>query len=113
MNTEGKTNGYLYTIQVDKSEDPQGAILMELPLIFTVNNHDDLFDIVARMKSRNDFSEDEAAALAIGIKLVGEVMLNNKDNELFAPIRSGFAALIRGLKQGNLAAGFGGPGDQD
>ena len=95
--------GYLYTIQVDKVEDPQGNLLMEPPLRFSVRNHDDLFNIVARMKARNAFSEEESTALAIGIKLFGEVMLNHKDNALFTPIRESFAAFMQGLKQGKQA----------
>ena len=100
MNSEERMKGYLYTIQVDKIEDPQGNLLMEPPLSFSVRNHDDLFNIVARMKGRKTFSEDEATALAIGVKLFGEVMLNHRDNALVTPIREGFAAFMQGLKQG-------------
>ncbi len=103
MNNEETMKGYLYTIQVDKIEAPQGDLLMEPPLSFSVRNHDDLFSIVARMKARNAFSEDEATALAIGIKLFGEVMLNHRDNALFTPIREGFSAFMQGLKQGKPA----------
>ena len=52
------------------------------------------------MRRRGDFDPDTAAALAIGLKLFGEVMLTHKEHPLFAELAPHFGAFMKRLKQG-------------
>jgi Domain of Unknown Function with PDB structure (DUF3861) len=91
--------GHLYRVTVEHLEDPKGNAVVADPLSFQARNHDDLLPIVARMRARGMFEPDEAAALAIGLKLFGEVMLRNREHELFAPLQPHFAEFIKRLKK--------------
>ena len=91
--------GHLYRVTVEHLEDAKGNAVEAEPLTFQARNHDDLFPIVARMKTRETFEADEAAALAIGLKLFGEVMLKHRENELFAPLRPHYVEFIKRLKK--------------
>ncbi|APO72136.1 hypothetical protein IE4872_PD01615 (plasmid) [Rhizobium gallicum] len=67
-------------------------------LVFEHVNHDDIIDIVERMRRTTGLDPNAAAAAAIGLKLLGEVMLREKGNELFDPLRTGFREFITSLK---------------
>jgi hypothetical protein len=63
------------------------------------DNHDDIFSIIARMESRQMFAEPgHAAEFAIGLKLFSEVMLKNRQLELFAEFRPAFSEFMKRLK---------------
>ena len=68
------------------------------PLSFEVGNHDDIFEIIARVRASRLFGEDEAAALALGMKLFSEVMLAHRDDPLFAPIAGAYRDYITQFK---------------
>ncbi|KAF1712292.1 hypothetical protein CSC70_01855 [Pseudoxanthomonas kalamensis DSM 18571] len=71
------------------------------PLQFEVGNHDDLFKIVDILRQRELFPATATAdAFAIGLKLFGEVMLENRDHPLFAELRPQFVAFMKKLKRG-------------
>lgn len=52
------------------------------------------------MRGRGDFDPDTATALAIGLKLFGEVMLENRGHPLFAELAPHFRDFMKRLKQG-------------
>ena len=69
------------------------------PIELEFDNHDNIFKIIERMKSRNRFkTEQQSVEFAIGLKLFGEVMLKNKDNALFEEFRPAFGALMKKIK---------------
>ena len=68
------------------------------PLSFEVGNHDDIFEIIARVRGAGRFEHDEAAALALGMKLFSEVMLAHRDEPLFAPIAAAYRDYITQFK---------------
>jgi len=82
------------------------------PLSFEVGNHDDIFEIIARVRSAGRFEHDEAAALALGMKLFSEVMLAHRDDPLFAPIGAAYREYIMAFKAQMRAAGEAGQADQ-
>ena len=96
--------GHLYRISVEHLEDAKGQAVHDQPLVFEARNHDELFDIVRKIQGRNQFSQDEAAAFAIGLKLFSEVMLHNKDHELFREFLPEFGDFMKKLKKGQGAA---------
>ena len=91
--------GHLYRVTVEHVQDAKGNAVEAAPLTFQARNHDDLFPIVEKMRARGLFDAEEAAALAIGLKLFGEVMLQHREHELFAPLRPHFVEFIKRLKK--------------
>jgi len=68
------------------------------PLQFETGNHDDIFSIIARSRSKGHFDEDTSAALALGLKLFSEVMLKQRKHPLFADIQQPLREFIGKLK---------------
>jgi hypothetical protein len=86
---------HLYRVTLEHLADVKGEPSTHQPLQFEVGNHDDIIAIVERLRSRGDFNEDTAAALGVGLKLFGEVMLENRENPLFASLRPAFSKFIK------------------
>ncbi|MBC8797556.1 DUF3861 domain-containing protein [Shewanella algae] len=94
-----------YRISVEHLEDQNGMpSSYQQALKFEVGNHDDIFAIVDKIKQRQDFDEDQAAAFAVGLKLFSEVMLEQRKNPLFDEFRPHFMQFMKQLKQGNRSA---------
>jgi len=91
--------GHLYKFTVECLEDSKGNTADSNPLIFETRNHDDIFKIVERMQGKMDLDEADSTAFAVGLKLFGEVMLKNKDNELFRQFMPHFKDFMKGLKK--------------
>lgn len=92
-------NGHLYRFTVEYLEDSQGSAVETDPLVFETRTHDDIFRIAERMKGKIDLDESDTAAFAVGLKLFSEVMLKNKDNELFKQFKPHFKDFMKGLKK--------------
>lgn len=73
-------------------------------LQFEHRNHDDLFVIIERMRASAGLAPDDAAATAVGLKLLSEVMLREKRNPLFDPLREGMGEFIAALKSRSSAS---------
>lgn len=89
-----------YRVTLDYLSGSNGEPAEQAPLIFEVGNHDNIFDIVTRMRQRGDFSQDSATAFGVGLKLFSEVMLENKDHPLFAEFKPHFMQFMKALKKG-------------
>ncbi|WP_085315292.1 DUF3861 domain-containing protein [Derxia lacustris] len=93
-----------YRITVEHLSDPQGAPSTHAaPLQFETGNHDDILAIVERMQARGDFAPDTGAALAVGLKLFSEVMLENRSHPLFSEFSAHFRDFMKRLKKGSDA----------
>ena len=69
------------------------------PIELEFGNHDNIFNIIERMKKRNRFkTEQDSVEFAIGLKLFSEVMLKNKVNPLFEDFRPAFRELMKKIK---------------
>lgn len=66
---------------------PEGEPVTEKSLSFDTRNHDDVLSIVERLQARGDLPNDTAASLGVGLKLFGEVVLEHRNDPLFAPLR--------------------------
>lgn len=92
---------HCYRITVEHLADAKGEpSAYAEPLQFEAGSHDDLFVIVERIRARGEFDADTAAALAIGLKLFGGVMMAHRDHPLFAELAPHFGAFMKRLKQG-------------
>lgn len=88
-----------YRITVEHLTDENGAPSAHAePLQFEIGNHDDILSIIERMRGRGEFDAATAAAFGLGLKLFGEVMLENRQNSLFEPLRVPFSQFMKGLK---------------
>lgn len=71
---------------------------MTAPLTFDAPNYDNIFDIIGLMQEREGFTPEMAQRFAVGLKLMGEVMLENKDNPLFAELKPHFMEMMKVIK---------------
>lgn len=72
---------------------------LHAPLRFETGNHDDLFPIIERARAAGLTDQDESAALALGLKLFGEVLLKHRKDPLFAALQPAFREFIGAYKQ--------------
>lgn len=68
-------------------------------LTFDVDNHDDLFAIIDKVRLAHIVDTDTSAALALGMKLFSEVMLQHKKDPMFAPMLAAYLDYIKVFKQ--------------
>lgn len=69
------------------------------PLVFTADNHDDLFEIIKKVQAAGIFDRETSAALALGMKLFSEVMLKHKKDPMFEPMLAAYRDYISVFKQ--------------
>jgi hypothetical protein len=65
---------------------------------FDATTHDEIIQLVDRIKSRQILPEDEAAAFTVGLKLFGEIMLRHRHEPLFAGLFPHFGTFMKRLK---------------
>lgn len=88
-----------YRITLEHLATPKGEPGTHSPLSFEARNHDDLFEIIARMQKKGLLAEpDQAASLALGLKLLAEVTLENRENVFFAGLRGPLREFIQQVK---------------
>ncbi|MFI8415391.1 DUF3861 domain-containing protein [Serratia sp. NPDC078593] len=94
--------GHRFRITVEALSDRQGEPVEKTPLVFEVENHDDILAIVERIQGREDlaFGAENSAAFAVGLKLFSEVMIEHRKHPVFTPLREAFKAFMVGLKKG-------------
>lgn len=93
------SSGYTYEVSLRLVRGRDGhAPSKPASVTFEHDNHDDIIAIVERMRSNSGLAPEAAMAVAIGTKLLGEVMLKEKHNPLFNPLRAGLHAFITALK---------------
>lgn len=68
-------------------------------LQFKAFNHDDIFLIVEKLQQSQLVDDESAKAFAVGLKLFGEVLLENRENPLFKDFLPQFIGFIKALKQ--------------
>ena len=90
---------------INRGPDSKGVIDFLLALDgarFCRGNHDDIFRIVRLQKDAGRFaSDDEAAAFALGLKLLGEAVLRNRDDPLLQQLKAPLRDFIGALKAQN------------
>jgi hypothetical protein len=87
-----------YRVTLERLSEPT-APSDSRTLQFEAANHDDVFAIVERLRGRGDFDHAAAAAFVVGLKLFGEVMLEQHANPLFSTFKPHFLQFMKQLKQ--------------
>ncbi|MFM6957904.1 MAG: DUF3861 domain-containing protein [Acinetobacter sp.] len=93
-----KQHQYHVTVQHLKDAKGQASTYTER-LEFYTGNHDDIFEIVERLKKAKLFDDQTTTSFAVGLKLFSEVMLENKDHPLFEEFLPQFGLFMKTLKQ--------------
>ena len=93
-------NSYRYHITVEMTHDQKGEPVPDdtRSLHFEAANHDDLLEIAQRIRRKQYFDAKTAASLTIGLKLFAEVVLQHRNDPLFAGLREPIAEFIQRLK---------------
>ena len=87
---------YKYRITLEpttQSQTPQGSTTQ-----FQVQNHDDLLEIVEAVRSKGLLDADKSAALAVGLKLFSEIVMEKRSDPLFEPLWEPIRSFTRRLK---------------
>lgn len=87
-----------YQITLEQLSDKKGAPVNATPLSFQARNHDDLFAIIERIKSRELLNHDDSAAFTVGLKLFSEIVLENRDKPFFKEFSPQVAAIMKMIK---------------
>ena len=89
-----------YHVTVQHLKDSKGlASTYAERLEFYTGNHDDIFEIVERLKKAELFNDQTTTSFAVGLKLFSEVMLENRDHPLFEEFFPQFGQFMKNLKQ--------------
>ncbi|MGO1072928.1 DUF3861 domain-containing protein [Lysobacter sp. CA199] len=91
---------YRYRIHVQALDSGSTAPITPAgdSLRFDVAHHDELLSIVDKVRRGTGYPADDAAALAVGLKLLSAVMLDRRKDPLFADVRPALRAFIGNLK---------------
>ncbi|MGJ5641085.1 DUF3861 domain-containing protein [Formosa sp. S-31] len=93
-----KVNTYKLTLEQVDLHDKD--LKTSEPLSFEFENHDEIFEIIKKMKSKNIFKSDkEATEFALGLKLFSEVMVKNRDHKIFKKLLPVFGKFMKKLKK--------------
>ena len=89
-----------YKISVEEITKEGG--LDNQKLEFETKSHDNLFEIVEKLKCHPQFSESDVASLGVGLKLFTGVMLKEKEKPLFKNLLPHFKEFMKGIKSNDL-----------
>ena len=94
---EKRVNRYHLTLKL--LQDAKGLVAPGKELTMEFENHDEIFDIIERIKEKGLFeSDDEASEFAIGLKMFSDVMIKQKHHPLFEDLVPAFQAFMKQLK---------------
>ncbi|KFZ37916.1 hypothetical protein HR45_08745 [Shewanella mangrovi] len=84
-----------YRISVEKLDDAQQTTHS---LSFNTINHDDIFKILERVDGKFGFSDEQTKSFIVGLKLFGEVMMQERKHPLFEELGPQFKQFMKKLK---------------
>lgn len=92
-----RSNKYYLTLSLKEYANGETEPARELGIQF--DNHDEIFNIIERIKDKNIFEDpNEATQFALGLKLFSEVKLKNRKNPLFDELNEVFPVFMKKLK---------------
>jgi len=95
--SEKRTHEYEVTFKYLK--DNKGETVDQEPAAFTFQNHDNVFKIIDILTEKGLFKEKEQTLqFAIGLKLFGDILMKNRDMELFSDLQPAFVQFMKKLK---------------
>ena len=92
-----RSNKYYLTLSLKEYANGDTEPAKELGIQF--DNHDEIFNIIEKIKDKNIFEDpNEATQVALGLKLFSEVKLKNRKNPLFEELNEVFPIFMKKLK---------------
>ncbi|WP_353155891.1 DUF3861 domain-containing protein [Herminiimonas fonticola] len=88
-----------YRVTLEYLGGKHAASDLHKPVQFEAGNHDDLFNIIQRVQTAQLTDADTAAALTLGMKLFGEVMLKHRKDPLFEKLQPAYREFIGAFKE--------------
>lgn len=90
---------HLYNIDITPISDKEGNDCSHLEHInFDFACHDDLNQIIARVNTIEGITDQERMNFILGLKLLGEVMLEHRKHPLFEEFSKSFGQFMKKLK---------------
>ncbi|MFZ4550438.1 MAG: DUF3861 domain-containing protein [Aquabacterium sp.] len=90
-----------YKITVEKLDDPDAPTAAPpAPLQFEAGSHDDIFVVAERLRAHQAIDPQEAARMAVGIKLFGGLLLEKRTQSPFKELFPAFGDFMKQLKKG-------------
>lgn len=90
---------HLYAIEVAELSQSGEPGAPENRLQFEFMSHDDLLEIIAKVRQKQLFSEEQTNAFCVGMKLFSSVLLENRNHPLFAEFVPHFGEFMKKLKK--------------
>jgi len=88
-----------YEVTFNYLKDNKGEVVDKEPVRFPFNNHDNIYKILDVLTEKKLFEDDnQTLQFAIGLKLLGDVVMKNKDKELFSELQPAFVEFMKKLK---------------
>lgn len=87
-----------YRITVEHLADKEGAPVQEAPIVFEAPSHDDIAQTVQRAQQGQGLDEVTAQRMTVGLKLLGEVILENRSNAFFDALGTHFREIMKTVK---------------
>lgn len=88
-----------YEVTFNYLKDNKGEVVDKEPIRFPFNNHDNIYKILDVLTEKKLFEDDnQTLQFAIGLKLLGDVVMKNKDKELFSELQPAFVEFMKKLK---------------
>jgi len=95
--TEKRIHQYELTFKYLKNN--KGEIMDKTPISLPFQNYDDIYKIIEILNEKNLFKDaSQTNQFVLGLKLFGDVMMKNKDLELFSEMRPAFMDFMKKLK---------------
>lgn len=93
--------GHRFRITVDYLNDPKGQPAEIPSLTFEAENHDNILALAERLQ----ITGDQQRAFFVGLKLLGDAMLQDRSNPLYAEFLPAFGAFMKNLKSARQTQG--------
>ncbi len=90
---------YMYKITCDYLSDADGNAPNVEPLVFDVALHENIFDIINKLQESGKVPAKDVATFGLGLKLMGEVILRNKDHKLCASLLPHLTEIMKEIKK--------------
>ena len=88
-----------YQIDIKHIKDIKGNAGNEQQVNLLFKNHDDIFKIMDMLTEKQLFENpQEARQFVLGLKLLGDVIMRNKQMELFSEMQPAFLNFMQKLK---------------
>lgn len=95
--TEKRIHQYELTFKYLKNN--KGEIMDKTLIFLPFQNYDDIYKIIEILNEKNLFKDaSQTNQFVLGLKLFGDVMMKNKDLELFSEMRPAFMDFMKKLK---------------